>query len=676
MKYIVLFLCVLKFNCCTMKAQPLSYNINRAIEYLEENDYENAKSFINKELENNPRDVISLDLLGYIYSCNQEYGPALNCFNKVICYAKKKDKDILARTYYYRAGIYSTMGDTIKSIADYRESIKRSSEYHRQTYIELGDLLFGMKQYEEANSIYLKMIELESGDPYPFYGMARNSYNNNNYAAARKYISKGEVLDNDNERISIMHMRVEYKSGNYNSAIDYAINALDENEDNSEAFDLLMELSDSIYQTVLNRLIKQNFIKDGESCWGMFLGLLYMKHYEYQKALECFHPIITSDSEHRLFALYGTGRCNEELYNDSEIIRLMDMAIEIDSTDSDFYYMRANAHFFEQHYKEAENDYMKMMELNKDYGYYAYYRLGWIKEMQKDYEAAIVNYNMSIALKEDYAYPYMMKGFLQKEKLGQGKEAKEAFLKCIELDTEISEGTCKQYAYWGLGDKAKAIEVNDSILVKYNNAGSYYDAACLYSRMGNIEEAISCLRKSFEKGYKRFLHIENDNDLDNIRKHPEYEKLLKQYQISECKKHSYSAQSIESFEVPLIKNSDGTYRVKCVINDLPMDFILDTGCSDVSLSSVESEFMLKNGYLSSSDFRGYVNYKNASGDVKKAREIVINEIRIGEKTVKKIKASIIPNQKAPLLLGQNVLNKLGKVEIDSSKRVLIIHTYQ
>lgn len=35
-----------------------------------------------------------------------------------------------------------------------------------------------------------------------------------------------------------------------------------------------------------------------------------------------------------------------------------------------------------------------------------------------------------------------------------------------------------------------------------------------------------------------------------------------------------------------------------------------------------------------------------------------------------VKASVVRNQKAPLLLGQSVLGRLGKIEIDNSKHVL------
>ena len=41
----------------------------------------------------------------------------------------------------------------------------------------------------------------------------------------------------------------------------------------------------------------------------------------------------------------------------------------------------------------------------------------------------------------------------------------------------------------------------------------------------------------------------------------------------------------------------------------------------------------------------------------------------------KVGASVVHNQKAPLLLGQSILNRLGNIEIDNANRVLKI-TYK
>ena len=81
-----------------------------------------------------------------------------------------------------------------------------------------------------------------------------------------------------------------------------------------------------------------------------------------------------------------------------------------------------------------------------------------------------------------------------------------------------------------LGDNENAIDFMNRIIESdKTDAGNYYDAACLYARMGRLEASIEMLRKSFELGYRRFKHIENDDDLNALRTLPEFNELIKIY---------------------------------------------------------------------------------------------------------------------------------------------------
>jgi clan AA aspartic protease (TIGR02281 family) len=124
-------------------------------------------------------------------------------------------------------------------------------------------------------------------------------------------------------------------------------------------------------------------------------------------------------------------------------------------------------------------------------------------------------------------------------------------------------------------------------------------------------------------------------------------------------------------EIPFSKES-GVYKVKCKINGLPLHFVFDTGASDVTLSMVEASFMMKNGYLSGNDVIGNQLYMNADGDVNVGTVINLKDVNFGGQSLKNVRASVVRNQKAPLLLGQSVLGRLGKIEIDNQKQVLII----
>ena len=55
--------------------------------------------------------------------------------------------------------------------------------------------------------------------------------------------------------------------------------------------------------------------------------------------------------------------------------------------------------------------------------------------------------------------------------------------------------------------------------------------------------------------------------------------------------------------------------------------------------------------------------------------INIRQVDFGGLKLENVRASVVRNQKAPLLLGQSVLARLGKIEIDNSKHLLkITHT--
>lgn len=121
----------------------------------------------------------------------------------------------------------------------------------------------------------------------------------------------------------------------------------------------------------------------------------------------------------------------------------------------------------------------------------------------------------------------------------------------------------------------------------------------------------------------------------------------------------------------LMKKEGGVYTIPCKINGLPLKFIFDTGASDVSISLTEAIFMLKNGYLKKEDLGEKVFYSIANGDVSAGTKLNIKEIEFGGLKLYNIEASIIHETNAPLLLGQSVIGKLGKIQLDGNKLTIL-----
>lgn len=121
-----------------------------------------------------------------------------------------------------------------------------------------------------------------------------------------------------------------------------------------------------------------------------------------------------------------------------------------------------------------------------------------------------------------------------------------------------------------------------------------------------------------------------------------------------------------------MKSEGGVSIIPCKVNGLKLNFIFDTGASNVSISMTEASFMLKNEYLFKEDIIGTSNYLDANGNISAGVNIILKEIEIGGLKLYDVKAAVVANMKAPLLLGQSAISKLGVVQLDLSSNTLTI----
>jgi aspartyl protease family protein len=112
---------------------------------------------------------------------------------------------------------------------------------------------------------------------------------------------------------------------------------------------------------------------------------------------------------------------------------------------------------------------------------------------------------------------------------------------------------------------------------------------------------------------------------------------------------------------------NGVYEIPTEINGIKMNFIFDTGAGMISMSNTEAGFLYKQGKLTDEDIIGSENFIDANGDVTEGLVIRLKEVKIGNKVLYDVEASIVNNLKAPLLFGQSALAQFGKVSIDYDK---------
>ncbi|MCM1141006.1 MAG: retroviral-like aspartic protease family protein, partial [Muribaculum sp.] len=400
-------------------------------------------------------------------------------------------------------------------------------------------------------------------------------------------------------------------------------------------------------------------------------GVMHEHNKKYKEAIEYYLKAMNKNAGSTIAERIAN--CYQDLGNFSEALAWTNRALNIDADDYDLVLLKADLLNDSGDVDGGIAELDKFIERYPEF-YYGYYRRGFFKDNAQRIDEALEDYSFSIALNPEYAYAYFGRADMYKAK-GDTQRANADYLKVIELDSIPGNNSCAQYAFFELGQSEKAVEFMDSIISHdRDNPGNYYEAACLYSRMGIKDKALGYLMTALEKGYNRFAHILVDDDLSLIRDTDTFRNLIKEYQTKRASENN-STESNEYVEeivtVPFTKEG-GVYKVKCSINELPLHFIFDTGASSVSLSMVEANFMMKNDYLKPSDIIGSQHFVDANGDISEGTIINLSHVNFGGLELSNVRASVVRNQKAPLLLGRSVLSRLGKIEIDNENQQLKI----
>lgn len=120
-----------------------------------------------------------------------------------------------------------------------------------------------------------------------------------------------------------------------------------------------------------------------------------------------------------------------------------------------------------------------------------------------------------------------------------------------------------------------------------------------------------------------------------------------------------------------IEKINGVYQIPVQVNGIKMFFIFDTGASTISISEIEASFLWKQGKLAIDDIKGVSNFSDANGDISEGTIIILKSVKIGNRELKDIEASVVNNLNAPLLFGQSALEKFGKISIDNNRGEII-----
>lgn len=688
MKHTLFFIVVLAIIGSTTTAaqktnekikHPETYNYNRGLEELGKNNYEEALNYLRKEIEENPQNGYAHTWIAAINSTLAEYGRALSSINTALKTLPKKDNEFLSSAYSVRAGVYLALKDTLNGMADYNAAIKIDPK-EIKNYKDRAQLYYELGKYAEANEDYKHIIKMDEANVTGYMGIGRNCLAQEQWKEAIEQFTHVANLYSDYS--SAYSFRAEAYAGlkKWNEATDDIITALKIDADN-KAFYMMQTIDNEAQEMLVAKLKIQSAKNPNDNSWPYDIGIIYQRAQQYDKAIGWYEKSNQIDASSQ--ALENIADCQLSIRNMSEALQAINKAIEMDENDASLLFTKADILFEKEDFTECHSLWNQIVE-NLPENAQAYYSRGCFLRNMNDVKGALEDFTMAVTTSPESPLAYIMRADAYSA-LGINEKAMADYQKVIELETASGEFDRSPYAFVALGKKAKGIAIMDSLIEKRKeDAGTYYNAACLYSRMKDKSKALEFLEKSMEKGFNSFTHIKKDYDMEFLKGTQEFKELLEKYSRKYCAYLKPEATYVGAFEVrgsdeakleiseiPFTKE-DGVCKVKCKINDLPLYFVFDTGASSVSLSMVEATFMMKNGYLKTKDIVGSQYFVDANGNVNEGTVVNLRKVQFGELSIDNVRASVVKNQKAPLLLGQSVLSRIGKVEIDNQRGVVRI----
>lgn len=124
--------------------------------------------------------------------------------------------------------------------------------------------------------------------------------------------------------------------------------------------------------------------------------------------------------------------------------------------------------------------------------------------------------------------------------------------------------------------------------------------------------------------------------------------------------------------IPFVERG-GVKHINVMVNrQFTVEMILDSGCSGTLISIAEAKYLYEKGCFTEDDILGTAKSQIADGSIVENMMINLRELVIGEKIVcSNVTVTVSANAQAPLLLGNEVLDRAPSYIVDNQNKQII-----
>ncbi|MBR6018446.1 MAG: retroviral-like aspartic protease family protein [Paludibacteraceae bacterium] len=660
-----------------------SYYFQRAEEAYQQEDYDESIRISLLGVEANPKDGYCWAMLAEIYSkrAYARYAESLEAAEKALKYIPKKDVT-------WQAFMNSILGDVYYKVEDFQASKQAYSramqlDKERDEYrISYADVCYALGEYEEGIRIYKQLVDDKGTPAYGYAELAEGYYHLGRIEEA-KTACRMAILLTDDENYKAHHLLalIAIREGRLHEACREEAHALAlEDEAGTGVTDTLFYLCHELMDAaVLNEL--QKTVTDAEA--HIHAANYFFASKDYGRMLYHMQQAERYGTEHSdLYSAYSLAY--RQLGDYDRALQYMQEWMATDSLKEEHkaFFHNALASLYRDCDQAELAIHHSLQDLAADPEDGDTYRMiGRCKIMLSDLEGALVYMDSAVMVAEEKDLPTCL--FNRAEvhrRMGNEEAARQDCEEALRYRNRANQDRVTfLFAEAILGQREQLDHYTDSILSLQSLVNRYdamLDLMGCYALLRDKERLLQLAELHFRLGYRNLIQLRSFFRFDWLRDDPDWLALLDRWEavrLADLKRAEDMTRGEQNeqgvTELPFTREG-GVCKVKCTINGLPLYFVFDTGASDVTISSVEANFMLKEGYLSEADFLGKQNYVTATGEIHEGTIINLREVRVGEVVLRDVKASVVKSQHAPLLLGQTVFRRFGTLEVDNNASII------
>lgn len=507
-----------------------SYNIKRALEAAQQQDWETSLRFLSQEINENPTNGYAHAYIAAVCDLMTGYNYYVFPYaKKALKYLPKSDRYMNSEMESYLADLYLLGTDTARAIEHLEKAI--SYNYNAPKFFtSLAGIREQQKEYEKVVAIGDRMVNHMrdmSTVPTSYWLLSEGLNDLKRYDEALPYIDKGLALrDLKKEQESLLRAaKAEALIGlkRYDEAIHEAMTTA--RLGYNRGMQQLVQIADSSDMQVVLDSIEAGFAAEpSQNLWPIAASDIYARHNNHAQAVYQLLRSTNVEADSRTYSTAGNYTMN--FLGDPELAeQFYHKALATDSTDAGAWGHLADLYHDLGRYEEALSAIDRCLALDPEQKRFPipYSLRGLVYMGMHNYPRALEEFYRALVSEKDR--DVWSRIALLHRKMGDEAAAQKA----IESGLLMMRNDTTMDMLLVMGDTLAAKAKAPTMIRKETSANQQYNAACMYSRMQMPDEAMAALKKSLEYGFRNFHHFAWDDDLDNIRELPAFKALIDEY---------------------------------------------------------------------------------------------------------------------------------------------------